>query len=684
MDGKVGGIEGMCGICGIVNLHEGPVPDVDLLMRMMGRLRHRGPDSSGYYRDKQVALGHARLSIIDLATGAQPLSNEDESIWITFNGEIFNYIELASELRSHGHKFKTKSDTEVIVHAYEEWGTSCFERFNGQWSLALWDIKNRRIIFSRDRYGIRPLYYAFCNKRLLFASEIKAIFADDEVERRLDPVGLSEIFTFWSPIAPRTAFRGLEELRPGHFAVLEKGHMESQPYWSIQFPRAGTETIQNETENAGFLKRHLIDASQLRFTRSDVPVGAYLSGGIDSSITSAIVANYTRAPLKTYSIRFADAEFDEGLYQQEMVKKLGADHRDVEVSHEDIGNVFPDVIWHAERPILRTAPAPLYLLSKLVRESGFKVVVTGEGADEVMAGYDIYREAKVRRFLARDPSSERRANIFLRLYPWMARNPGSAPAFARSFFGKGLDLSDPGISHRPRWDTTSSIRLLIQADLRREMEQVNVTEVLLSGLPDVHWSWDPLCRAQWLEMVSLLSGYILSAQGDRMLMANSVEGRFPFLDCNFVDFANQLPARHKLLGLDEKHLLKVALGDLIPGSIVKRPKQPYRAPDAASFFNVQGLDWVYDLLSEENLKRAGIFTPVAVGRLAAKCRRMKGLEMSNTDNMRIVAILSTMLVQYHYIENNGKGGREEVPAQPMTVIDRLSQDSEGSGMIAKS
>lgn len=666
----------MCGICGIVSFNEGPPPDLSLLTRMMGRLRHRGPDSSGYYRDTQVALGHTRLSIIDLETGAQPLSNEDDSIWITFNGEIFNYIELASELRSYGHVFKTKSDTEVIVHAYEEWGESCFQHFNGQWALALWDSHKERIIFSRDRHGIRPLYYTFCKDRLLFASEIKAIFADGEVERQLDPAGLAEIFTFWSPIAPRTAFKGIEELRPGHVAVFENRHIESSPYWSILFPDAGTEAPLSEAENAELFRKHLIDASQLRFTRSDVPVGAYLSGGIDSSITSAIVANYTEAPLKTYSIRFTDTEFDEGHYQQEMVNRLGADHRDVLVSHEDIGVVFPDVVWHTERPVLRTAPAPLYLLSKLVRESGFKVVVTGEGADEVMAGYDIYREAKVRLFLARDPSSKKRANIFLRLYPWMVRGPSRAPEFARSFFGKGLDLADPGISHRPRWETTSAIRPLVHADLRFEMEQMNVEENLLSSMPDSHHKWDPLCRAQWLEMVSLLSGYILSAQGDRMLMANSVEGRFPFLDCKLVDFANQLPSRHKLLALDEKHLLKVAFSDLIPESIIKRPKQPYRAPDAASFFNVRNLDWVDDLLSEDSLRKAGIFTPNSVSRLAAKCRRMKGREMGNTDNMRIVAILSTMLVHYHYIENDGRGNCDELPAELRTAIDCLSQSTD--------
>lgn len=662
----------MCGICGIINLNKDTPPDEGLLLKMMGRLYHRGPDSSGYYRDERAALGHTRLSIIDLKTGAQPLSNEDETLWITFNGEIFNYIELSKELLSCGHRFRTRSDTEVIVHAYEQWGEACFERFNGQWALALWDSREGKLILSRDRLGIRPLYFTFYNNRMLFASEIKAIFADQGVPRALDPAGMAEIFSFWSPVAPRTAFRGIHELRPGHYGVLQNGRFETRPYWSIKFPRAGGETGQSEPENADHLRELLIDASKLRFTRSDVPVGAYLSGGIDSSITSSIVSKYTESPLKTFSIRFSDREFDEGPFQKEMIERLGADHRDFKVSNEDIGRVFPDVVWHIERPVLRTAPAPLYLLSRLVRESGYKVVVTGEGADEVMAGYDIFREAKIRLFMSRDPESTKRADILFNLYPWMVRTPGKAPAFARSFFGKDLDPSDPAISHRPRWNATSAIRQMLNTDFRREMEEADIEQELLSGMPEGHGEWDPVCRAQWLEMVTLLSGYILSAQGDRMLMANSVEGRFPFLDHRFVDFADQLPSRHKLLALDEKHLLKISFADLIPRSILQRPKQPYRAPDAAGFFSSGNPDWVDDLMSEDMLKKAAIFSPNAVVRLAGKCRSVRGHGMSNTDNMRIVAILSTMLVYHHFIENDGEGKGDIAPPRPVTVIDRVS------------
>lgn len=345
----------MCGICGIIKYDTHP-PDPGILLKMIGRLKHRGPDSSGYYRDRRAALGHTRLSIIDLAGGAQPLTNEDGSLWIVFNGEIYNYLELASELKSAGHRFSTRSDTEVIVHAYEQWGSDCFRRFNGQWAIALWDTTRQELILSRDRHGIRPLYYTRVGGKFLFASEIKAIFADPDVSRAFDLRGLNEIFTFWSTVAPATCFSQIHQLPPGVFAVLKEGELKTENYWDITFPEVTQADPRRVSENSRELKEQLIKAARLRFTRSDVPVGAYLSGGIDSSITSSIITHYTDTPLKTFSIRFSDEEFDEGGYQKQMVERLGAEHESIKVAPRDIGEIFPRVIWHAERPLLRTAP----------------------------------------------------------------------------------------------------------------------------------------------------------------------------------------------------------------------------------------------------------------------------------------------------------------------------------------
>jgi asparagine synthase (glutamine-hydrolysing) len=658
----------MCGICGVV-VTDGPPPDRELVTRMIGRLQHRGPDGSGLYLDDRAALGHTRLAIIDTEGGAQPLCNEDGTLWISFNGEIFNYVELGEELRRRGHRFRTHSDTEVIVHAWEEWGEGCFTRFNGQWALALWDSRERRLVLSRDRLGVRPLFFTRDAHRIAFASEVKALMADPTVPRELDPVGLDQVLTYWSTVAPRTVFRGIEQLEPGHVAVLDRDGFRRRPYWSVDFPARGAEPGQDVEENARELRDRLVEAARLRFLRSDVPVGAYLSGGIDSSITAAVIARYTDAPLHTFSLRFADAEYDEGVHQQQMVAQLGAQHQDITVSPADVAEVFPDVVMHTETPILRTAPAPLFLLSKLVRQNGYKVVVTGEGADEVLAGYDIFREGRVRAFWARDPGSATRDRAVELLYPWMANNPGQAPAFARSFFGQDLDPHDPAISHRPRWASTSAVKGMLAPELRERIA-AGAGDDVLSLLPPQSASWDPLSRAQWLEMTTLLPGYILSSQGDRMLMANSVEGRFPFLDKDVVEFANRLPARHKLCGLDEKHLLKLAFEDLVPESIRRRPKQPYRAPDTASFFSDAPPDWLGDVTSPAALADAGVFAPRAVQGLLAKSARTRGVRTGNTDNMRLLAVVSTQLLHQQLIADAGRA-TDTAPPEPMTVIDRV-------------
>jgi asparagine synthase (glutamine-hydrolysing) len=662
----------MCGICGIVT--DGPAPDLALVTEMMAQLYHRGPDGSGYVRDHQAILGHTRLAIIDATGGVQPLCNENGTVWATFNGEIYNYLELAAELRDCGHQFRTASDTEVIVHAWEEWGADAFNRFNGQWALGLWDRRKRQLVLARDRLGVRPLYYHRTAHAIAFASEVKAIFADPAVPREFDPVGLDQIFTYWSTIAPRTPFAGIEQLPPGHLATYDSDGFRSRPYWHIEFPAKGHEPGQDLDDNAAGLRERLIEATRLRFERSDVPVGAYLSGGIDSSVTAAVIRNFTDVPLDTFSLRFTEAEFDEGGYQRLMAQRLGTHHQDIVVSARDIAEVFPDVVWHAESPILRAAPAPLFLLSRLVRQSGYKVVVTGEGADEVLGGYDLYREARVRDFWARDPKSSRRGRAVELLYPWMTRNPSQTPAFARGFFGMGLDPSDTAMSHRPRWNSTSALRTMLTAGLRAELDARPLPD-RAKAMPPTSASWDPLARAQWLEMTMLLPGYILASQGDRMLMANSVEGRFPFLDPNVVEFANALPARHKLFGLDEKFLLKYAFADLIPDEILIRPKQPYRAPDAASFFAAGSPDWLDDVLSPSALLAAGVFEPSQIAGLVEKARQRSG-RFGNTDNMRVLAVLSTQLIHQQFLANNPARADLEAPPEPLHIIDLVCRERE--------
>lgn len=664
----------MCGICGSVD-YDAP-PGLGLIRSMTDRLTHRGPDGNGYFRDEHAALGHTRLSIIDPAGGAQPLGTQDGRLWVTFNGEIFNYIELREQLRDRGHTFRTDSDTEVVVHAWEEWQEAAFARFNGQWALAIWDRREQRLVLSRDRVGIHPLYFHRAGRRLSFASEVKALFADQRIPRAFDPAGIDQTLTYWSTVAPRTVYQDIEQLEPGQMAFFDRSGLRMARYWEPSFPEQGREGCHDLDHNTHELRERLVDAVRLRFLRSDVPVAAYLSGGIDSSVTAALMARHTEAPLQTFSLRFEDAEYDEGAHQRQMVTQLGTEHHDVMVTATDIADTFPEVVRHAESPVLRAAPAPLFLLSKLVRDNGFKVVVTGEGADEMLGGYDIFREARVRQFWTRGPESARRARAAELLYPWMLRSPGQAPAFARSFFGRNLDPDDLALSHRPRWDSTATLKSMLSKEFQAETTGDHGAD-LIGRMPAGSDAWDPLSRAQWLERATLLPGYLLASQGDRMLMANSVEGRFPFLDSDVVDFADGLPGWHKLFGLQEKYLLKRAFDDLVPEAILRRPKQPYRAPDAACFFSGTAPQWFQEVTSPEAIAAGGVFDPAIVSNLFAKCARRAGRGMSNTDNMRVLAVVSTQLTHQQLIVDSGNESRC-VPTSPPTVAIDLLASSDGN------
>lgn len=630
----------MCGICGSVAIGSLAV-EPDLVQRMTSALRHRGPDECGIYTDTGVGLGHARLSIIDLTGGGQPMFTEDRSVGITFNGEIFNYLELREELIRKGHKFRNRSDTEVILHLYQEEGERCVERFNGQWAFAIWDVTRKRLFLSRDRFGIRPLFYTQTANSFLFASEIKALQACPEVECALDLHALDQIFTFWVTLPPRTAFRNIWQLPPGHCLLLEGGKVRVWEYWRLEYAPVTEETEGGQECLREELLALLLDATRIRL-RADVPVGAYLSGGIDSTVTTALAKQMVGERLRTFSVSFDDPEFDESAYQQEASDFLATQHSDVHCSYDDIARVFPEVVWHAEQPIIRTAPAPLYLLSELVRKSGFKVVLTGEGADETLGGYDIYKEAKIRRFWGRNPASAWRPLLLKRLYPYMKAIQRQSPSYLKSFFCVTTkDLVNPFFSHLTRWELTARLKVFFSEDVHAEMRKSPLIEELERTLPRGFLSWAPFNQAEYLEAMYLLPGYILSSQGDRMAMAHAVEGRYPFLDVRVVEFAAKLPPRLKMKVLDQKYLLKEAARGLIPESIRKRHKQPYRAPDGKCFFGRPG-SYADELLSLETIKRDGIFDPQTVAALVAKFR--SGRPTSVKDDMALVGVLSTQIL----------------------------------------
>ncbi len=671
----------MCGITGAIALRDDvpPLPAEDLAA-MVGALRHRGPDEFGYYRDRRAALGHARLSIIDLATGQQPLSNEDGTIWIAFNGEIFNYVELREELAALGHRFRTRSDTEVIVHAWEAWGPEAFARFNGQWAVALWDARREELVLSRDRLGVRPLYLCEHGGRLWFASEVKSIFAGDpSIPRAFDPVGLAETFTFWTVVPPQGVFLGVTELEPGHVRIVSRAGAVDRAYWNPRYPAGETEAFPGSIDEAADrVRAALEEAVRLRMLRADVPVGSYLSGGLDSSFVAALGRRVKGEKFQTYSLRFEDAEYDETLYQRMVAERIESHHHEVLVSRRDIAEAFPEVVRFAERPLLRTAPAPLFLLSRLVRDSGIKVVLTGEGADEMFAGYDLFREGKVRRFWGRAPASAARPRLLERLYPYLARSPVAQQAIAREFFGRDRERwAEPGFAHGTRWRAAAALQRLFLPEVREAARGVDVAARLLASLPADFRRWSFLAQDQYLEVRTLLSGYLLSSQGDRMLMGHSVEGRFPFLDADVIELANALPAAYKLRILDEKHVLKRAARELVPDAILRRPKQPYRAPDALSFVSPGAPGWIRELVEPDAVAAAGVFDPRAVERLWKKCVSTGGGEQfSNADNMALVGVLSTGLLHAGLV----RAAPDRAPPPPgfRTVVDRLAPPAAGT------
>lgn len=640
----------MCGIAGFYNVPDTPFGQRALLGRMTAALHHRGPDAQGVFLDGDTGFGHARLSIIDISSGQQPMQSADGNVCVTFNGEIFNYIELREAMISRGHRFRTRSDTEVLLKLYEEKGSELVHDLNGDFAFAIWDRREKRLMMARDRMGVRPLYYARHRDGLYFASEVKALLTVPGIRAELDPFALDQIFTFWFPLCPRTPFKGILELPPAHVLIAQGGNVTVRPYWQLAFDDSDAFDRRNEADIAAQLRELLTDATRIRL-RSDVPVGAYLSGGLDSSIVAALARQIAPERLQTFSVTFETHEFDESVFQRQMADLLGTEHVATACRAADIGRIFPDVIEATERPVLRTAPAPLFRLSELVRGQGLKVVLTGEGADEVLAGYDIMKEAKIRRFCASQPGSMRRPLLLQRLYPYLPGLKGQSQKYLEAFFRTGSgETGDPLFSHLPRFRNTAGAKVFFSAELRGELGDYDALDEMRASLPPDFQRWHPLAQAQYLETAHLLPGYILSSQGDRVAMAHAVEGRFPFLDHRLVEFAARIPPQLKIKGLREKHILREAMRELLPPQVGNRPKQPYRAPDAASFVGSNAAAYVEASLSASAVGGAGYFNPRAVEKLRQKCT--SSANPGFRDNAAFVGILSTQLWHESFVQRS--------------------------------
>lgn len=637
----------MCGIAGVYHVKTGAKAEQEVLSGMVDRLRHRGPDEQGYFLDGLVGLGQCRLSIIDLESGKQPLFNEDRSVAVILNGEIFNYLELRDMLETRGHRFYTKSDTEVLVHCYEEFGLDFLSVLNGQFALALWDESERRLVLARDRLGIRPLFYSrLQDGSIVFASEIKALLAHPQIQARIDPAGVEQVFTTWVTIPPRTVFESIYELPPASIMVVTPEKAVTKRYWKLSFPLCEQLEERPLDYYCQRLEELLDNAVALRL-RADVPVASYLSGGIDSAIISTIAKRYYNSGLRTFSVMFSDPHYDERTYQYEMVKHLDTRHVSVDVDIAKIGANFADVVYYAEKPLVRTAPAPLFLLSELVRKHNIKVVLTGEGADEFFGGYNIFKEDKIRRFWAESPKSRIRPLLLLSLYPYIDKDPRTG-SFWQMFFKRGLsETGDIFYSHRIRWHNTSSIQLYFNDQFRESFSPERVMGEVEAFMGQDITGWHPLCRAQYLEAMLFMSGYLLSSQGDRMMMGHSVEGRFPFLDHRVVEFSTAIPPKYKMRVLNEKYILKQAFRHMIPHTVLNREKQPYRAPIAQCFRDRECLGT--QVLTPEAISRAGYFDPRRVESLIGKAS-VPRLNPSARDDMALVGIASLQLLHHHFIK----------------------------------
>ena len=647
----------MCGIAGIYNRSIDPSDSPDILKRMLARIQHRGPDESGIFLGQNIALGNVRLSIIDLATGQQPISDENGIFWIVFNGEVFNYIELKEELVARGHKFQTTCDTEVVLHLYMEFGPDCLHKMNGQFALAIWNTEKKELFLARDRVGIRPLFYTRMNGSFVFGSELKSLLEHPAVEMKLSPQSLAQVYTFWTAITPNTIFENIYELPPGHYMTLCNDKISIHSWWTLSLTEAINADGKDLTKSISELDAIFHDAARLRL-RADVPVGAYLSGGIDSSLTTGYIQKIVPDMLRTFSIGFANKDFDESSYQNIAVKHFNTDHTAIECTDDSIARKFPDIVWHAEIPLLRTAPTPMYFLSGSVRKNDYKVVITGEGADEMFAGYNIFKEAVIRSFWAKYPDSKLRPLLLKKLYPYIPQISNASANMLKMFFGYRLqDTDSPYYSHLLRWNNTSRIIGYLNGDYKSHLRSYDPMEELTGLLPADFDRYSVLQKAQWLEVNIFLSGYLLSSQGDRMAMANSVEGRYPFLDHRVIEFSTSLPDHFKLSGMTEKKILKELMRNELPSAIVNRAKQAYRAPTLDAFCSESAPEYVKELLSSNSIQGSGIFDFKQVINLLKRIGKSR--QPSEVDGMAITAILSTQLLVDQFVNNTSALSKPE-------------------------
>ena len=586
----------MCGIVGYMDLRGEARIEKDKLVRMADTITYRGPDSSGYFVTHNMGLGFRRLSIIDLLSGDQPIYNEDGSIVLICNGEIYNYVELKQRLMGMGHTFKTKSDVEVLLHLYEEEGEDFVKQLNGQFAFSLYDRTNDCLILARDHFGINPLFYTIVDGLFIFASEIKAILEHPSVPREVDLTGLDQVFSFPGLVSPRTMVRGINSLKSGHRVVVRNSRVKVEEYWDLDYPKAGEISYDKpESYYIDELEQLLFRSIKLRL-QSDVPVGFYLSGGLDSSLIAAAIGKVSNGNRRhSFSVGFTDKAICEREFQRQVARQVNSAHHEIMFDESEVIDRLSSMIFHCECPVKETYNTCSMALSEAARRAGIKVVLTGEGADEWFAGYVGYRFDSLRARQTKKANAELNGEGAMREQVWGDKNIVYEVNLT-SLQQQNTEL----YSHRVN-DRFQQFHCLNQELVRKDR---------LIGRHILH-------QRSYLDFKLRLTDHLLADHGDRMALANSVEARYPFLDKDLVEFAKTIPPDLKLRGFTEKYILKRIAERFIPKNVVDREKFGFRAP-GSPYLIKQNNEWINDLLSYDRIKRQGYFNPTVIESLKTR------------------------------------------------------------------
>lgn len=607
----------MCGIVGYVDLRgEGRVEE-QIVRRMAEALIHRGPDSHGYYVDENAALGTRRLMIIDLETGDQPVFNEDRSLVLSCNGEIFNFRELRSHLEKKGHTFRTRTDVEVLVHLYEDEGVDFLNKLNAQFAFAIYDRHKRTLFLARDQFGICPLFHTTVDGFLIFASEIKAILAHPLVRREVNLTGLDQVLSLPGAISPQTVFRNIFSLPSGHYLTVTDGRTAIREYWDLDYPLAGEGSDGHPEQHYADQLRDLLEQSVRLRLQADVPVGFFLSGGLDSSLIAAMIQRVSPDIQRhSFSVSFSDQRICESKYQRLMSDAVGSIHHEIPFNDADIALRLSDAVYHSECPLKETYNTASLALSRETRNNGVTVVLNGEGSDELFAGYVGYR------FDKRRPAGVRSHDLDTIL---------GNEIRSKLWGDEDLFYEKDDYSFREVKQALYSSRV---NDRFPEFDCVNFPVINKDRLRGRH----PVHKRSYLDFKLRLGHHLIADHGDRMTMANSIEARYPFLDIDLVEFCTRMPPDLKLNGFNEKYILKRTAESLIPRQIVDREKFGFVAPGSPSLLQ-QKIEWVSDLLSYDLIKRQGYFNPDTVEYLKKKYSQ-PGFQLNLTleDDLLIVVL----------------------------------------------